>query len=65
MDYPICKACAKRAKAEGYLTHELPPYLQERGNIIKCHLCKKHSRHAMNLNAEFSRHPRKVRCCVE
>ena len=58
---PICRSCAKRAKAGGYLVHHLPPYLWKKRNIIKCHLCKKKRYHDMYLNTEFENRPRKVR----
>ena len=57
---PICGVCARRAKKQGYLVHHLPPYLKEKRNIIKCHLCKKRKYHDMYLNTEFENHPRKV-----
>jgi len=58
---PICKACAKSAKAKGYLVHHLPPYLWKKRNKVVCHLCKKMRYHDMYLNTEFCNRPRKVR----
>ena len=58
---PICKTCAEKAKAKGYLVHYLPPYLLQKRQVIRCYLCKKKRYHAMYLNHEFKKRPRKVR----
>ena len=60
-NYPICKACAIKARGKGYLVHHLPPYLLKKRNKIKCHLCGEIRYHYMYLNREFKNHPRKVR----
>jgi len=57
----ICKECADKAKAEGYLVHHLLPYLRKNRNRIRCARCKKVRYHEMYLNGEFCSHPRKVR----
>ena len=58
---PICKPCATKAKANGYLLHHIPPYLLNQCNKVRCHLCGETRFQYMYLNMEFRKHPRKVR----
>ena len=61
MHKSICKPCAIKAKANGYLVHHLPPYLLNQRNKVRCYLCGEMRVQHMWLNMELRNHPRRVR----